>query len=77
MVMWDKRYPLWATVVLLNLLFNAAAVADDNSDEAPSMELLEFLGEFQTQDGQWMDPVQFLETDQSETLRSDEDSSYE
>lgn len=40
----------------LAALLLAAPVAAE--DEAPSPELLEFLGSFETADGQWLDPTQ-------------------
>jgi hypothetical protein len=32
-------------------------------DSAPSMELLEFLGEWETDDGEWLDPIKLLESE--------------
>jgi hypothetical protein len=71
--MWDNKYRLIATLVLLSL--PAVATAGD-SDEAPSEELLEFLGEFQTQDGEWFDPLDLLEVKQSD-LRQNETNASE
>ena len=39
------------------------------ADNAPSAELLEFLGEWVATDGQWIDPLDLLEMDQSELTR--------
>ncbi len=32
----------------------------NSSADAPSLELLEFLGEFETEDGEWIDPEDHL-----------------
>ncbi len=42
--------------LVLAVLLLAAPVAAE--DEAPSLELLEFLGSFETAEGQWLDPTQ-------------------
>ena len=31
------------------------------AEEAPSLDLLEFLGSWETQEGNWIDPTQFVE----------------
>ncbi|GAB4300371.1 MAG: hypothetical protein Kow0096_20380 [Thiohalomonadaceae bacterium] len=41
-------------LALAALLLAAPLVAEE---EAPSPELLEFLGSFETADGQWLDPM--------------------
>ena len=48
--------PIALFVLLLSVAFDANAA----SDEKPSMELLEFLGEWQTDNGEWVDPTRFL-----------------
>ena len=45
---------------LFLLLLTIALDAKAASDDEPSMELLEFLGEWQTKDGEWVDPMRFL-----------------
>ena len=35
--------------------------------ESPSLELLEFLGNWETKDGEWLDPVELLEELEAET----------
>lgn len=42
-------------LLLALLLLATPALAED---EAPSLELLEFLGRFETADGQWLDPTE-------------------
>ena len=54
---------LWSTVLLLGLL-SAPALAQEpgqvrentEDTEMPSLELLEFLGDWETDDGEWIDP---------------------
>ncbi len=56
---------LWSTVLLLGLL-NSPALAQEpgqvresaskENTEMPSLELLEFLGDWETDDGEWIDP---------------------
>jgi hypothetical protein len=36
---------------------NQVTVEADDDMSMPSMELLEFLGEWETEDGDWIDPV--------------------
>jgi len=49
--------PIALIIILLGIAMDAKADDDDNQ---PSMELLEFLGEWQTKDGEWVDPMRFL-----------------
>ena len=53
-------------VALILLLLTIALDARADSDEKPSMELLEFLGEWQTKDGEWVDPMRFLTVNDSD-----------
>ena len=54
---------LWCTVLLLGLL-NSPALAQEpgqvresiENSETPSLEFLEFLGDWETDDGEWIDP---------------------
>jgi hypothetical protein len=32
-----------------------------NADETPSLELLEFLGNWETSDGKWQDPLELMQ----------------
>ncbi len=74
---WVNRYQLLAALILLNMI---ATVYAEN-DDSPSMEFLEFLGEFQTDDGEWIDPINLLDMEQSEPkreqVRDDEDQPNE
>lgn len=53
-------------VALILLLLTIALDARADSNEKPSMELLEFLGEWQTKDGEWVDPMRFLTVNDSD-----------
>jgi hypothetical protein len=45
-------------------------VAEDT--DMPSMELLEFLGSWETDDGEWVDPAQFEDSTLADQESSDE-----
>lgn len=47
------------------LSYSAASVAD----EAPSVEFLEFLGQWETPDGEWIDPMALKELDAAEPVK--------
>jgi hypothetical protein len=56
---------LWSTVLLLGLLSSPALAQDpgqiresasNENTETPSLEFLEFLGDWETDDGEWIDP---------------------
>ena len=36
------------------------------ADETPSMELLEFLGGFETPEGEWLDPMMLVDESQDQ-----------
>ena len=51
----------WGIPALIVVLLSAAPVMakeQKTKEEQPSLELLEFLGEWQTKDGVWFDPTQ-------------------
>jgi len=57
------KAPLWSTVLLLGLLSSPAYGQEpgqvrerSENTEMPSLELLEFLGDWETDDGEWVDP---------------------
>lgn len=54
-----------ASVWLLGLCFAGAAQAavEKSNDGPPSLELLEFLGEWQTSQGELIDPLQLQEVE--------------
>ena len=52
---------LWCTILLLGLLGSPAFAQEPEQvgteeSEMPSLELLEFLGDWETDDGEWIDP---------------------
>ena len=57
---------------LLLVLTPVAPRASAEDEQQPSLELLEFLGEWETEDGVWIDPLSLLETEESD-LESGED----
>ena len=69
------RLFLVAMVVLMNM---SAFIARGAEQDPPSIELLEFLGEWETQDGNWVDPTEFkdvvlpIEEQNDEEQRKDE-----
>ena len=56
------------------LLLSLSAIADD---ELPSPELLEFLGEWDTKEGEWFNPLWILKNLSSEKDTQDEVSGDE
>ena len=44
----------------------SAEEAERAGEEAPSMELLEFLGDFETPEGEWFDPLRLVERAQGQ-----------
>ncbi|MGD8569349.1 MAG: hypothetical protein PVJ39_14775 [Gammaproteobacteria bacterium] len=61
--------PVILMISLLVLAFDAHAGDREN----PSMELLEFLGEWQTKDGEWVDPMRFLDIDEKDLSQKQRD----
>ena len=60
-----------AEVLLLLLMTGGAAVqageAGAPAGDPPSMELLEFLGGFETPEGEWFDPLLLVDRQQNQT----------
>ena len=74
--------PLWSLLLLLGLL-SAPAMAQDpdqarknaENTEAPSLEFLEFLGDWETDDGEWIDPEELEQitlTDQEQEVEDEQ-----
>lgn len=73
--------PLWSLLLLLGLL-SAPAMAQDpdqarksapqEKTEAPSLEFLEFLGDWETDDGEWIDPEEL-----EQITLTDQEQEYE
>lgn len=51
-----KLLPVSAGLLLLSCAVAQAAPGDHQDDESPSMELLEFIGEWALGNSQWQDP---------------------
>lgn len=72
----------WGTLILLGLLSTPVFAqepgqAGDKSEdtEMPSLEFLEFLGDWETDDGEWIDPEELEKivlTDQEQEKNEDE-----
>ena len=69
---------LWSTLLLLGLLSSPAFAQEPEQvrnsteeSEMPSLELLEFLADWETEDGEWIDPEELeqiaLDDQDSET----------
>ncbi len=63
--MMRKFLAVGAAMLLLSLPVQACA-EDETGDGLPSLELLEFLGEFEDEDTGWVDFVTTLETTDGE-----------
>jgi hypothetical protein len=60
------------SMIILSPLLQAET---QNEEEIPTIELLEFLGEWQENDGEWLDPEELEDEDFANLLRltSEED----
>jgi len=56
---------------LILSIFSVSAIAEDKQ-EKPSTELLEFLGEWETKQGEWFDPFWILKNIKSKTDKKKE-----
>ena len=74
---------IWVLALLILIVLPAVGLGQDQQqrsttvvydDDAsmPSMELLEFLGEWETEDGEWIDPILLDEMLSPERESSDE-----
>jgi len=71
---------LWITVLLLGLLSSPAFAQEPGQvregteeSEMPSLEFLEFLGDWETEDGEWIDPEELEQI----ALTTQEQKEYE
>ena len=62
-------------LVLLTMILTAPIAHSQTEQEAeiPTEELLEFLGEWETEDGEWLDPEELEEEDFAELLQITDD----
>jgi len=67
--------------LLLLLLPGLASTAQDEGADLPSPEMLEYLGEWENSNGQWIDPMTTFDTEsnnpQPEEFRWDENRDHE
>lgn len=54
-----KRLARSAVLLFMVSVYSISAAAED--DSVPPMELLEFLADWETTDGQWVDPLELEE----------------
>ncbi len=78
---------LWILSLILWNLFPLGVFAEDSpqdkgkpsdqdiEDEVPSMELLEFLADFETDEGQWLDPEDLDQIDLPEPKQGENEKS--
>lgn len=68
----DRSRAHWAALLLLGLTLNSHAAENETNGQPenlpPDLELLEFLGSFQTEDGEYMDPGMMLSDEFVELL---------
>ncbi len=57
---------LWLMLLAYALAIHAQEQAIDETAAPALLELLEFIGEFTTEDGEWVDPAVLLEADDGE-----------
>lgn len=67
--------PMPAEWIMISILLAAGPVATD-SESAPNLEMLEFLGNWETAQGEAIDPTQLLDT-ASPTEKPPEDKPHE
>lgn len=56
--------------MLLTLARVASAAQETQDSGLPSLDFLEFLGSFETDSGQWIDPVDLMQPDFAQLLES-------
>ena len=73
--------PLWSAVLLLGLLSSPALAqepgqigASQQNIETPSLEFLEFLGDWETDDGEWIDPEELEQIAIADQDQNNEDA---
>lgn len=59
--------------LIILLIWNTHVTGDERQAELPSTELLEFLGDGENVDGEWMDPLHMIELQDSETVSKEND----
>ena len=67
--------PVRRLCLILAVLTSSSLYAEQAS--APDVEFLEFLGEWQTKDGQWQDPIELMEMQEANLLQVKESETDE
>jgi len=72
---------LWSAVLLLGLLSTPALAQapgevreESENTEMPSLEFLEFLGDWETEDGEWIDPEELEQIALTDQEQENEDA---
>ena len=61
---WNSMNCRHSLLVLMMIIFSPLLQAETQRDEeSPTLELLEFLGEWETSDGEWLDPTELEDDD--------------
>jgi hypothetical protein len=55
----SKRVKRWSLLLLASLPLGVSVASD--AVETPGLELLEFLGSWETNDGEFLDPIELLD----------------
>ena len=64
-------------ILILMILFSPLIQAQtQENDDTPSLDLLEFLGEWETGDGEWLDPAQLEDNDFAKLMSLTDDVPY-
>ena len=64
----QARYP--AAIALLMLASLQCLAEEADKGDVPSMEMLEFLGRWETANGKWVDPTRMNELNQESTKQA-------
>lgn len=59
---------------MTGFISSAVAAENEQSEEAPDLEFLEFLGQFETDAGEWIDPDSLLTEEFTELLEASNES---
>ena len=51
-------YRVSMSVIMMLLSFPSLHAEESSTTESPSIDFLEFLGEWETEEGEWIDPVE-------------------
>jgi hypothetical protein len=66
-----REFARWALLPALFIINPVLADGEAADAEAPSLEMLEYLGEWEQDNEQWIDPESFYESDMTEPTPAD------